>query len=75
MPETRELVINTGPLIALTAAMGDLRLLSVLYQRVIVPLEVCDEIRSGMPPGTARRNSVRRPGLRSALRLRRSVPS
>ncbi|MBU0716804.1 MAG: DUF3368 domain-containing protein [Planctomycetes bacterium] len=44
MPEPRELVINTGPLIALTAALGDLKLLSVLYQRVIVPLEVCDEI-------------------------------
>jgi hypothetical protein len=59
MPETRELVINTGPLIALTAALGDLGLLSALYQRVIVPLEVCDEIlvsnatvrRGGIPCG------------------------
>lgn len=44
MPETREIVINTGPLIALTAALGDLRVLEHLYARVVVPFEVAQEI-------------------------------
>ena len=47
MPETRELVINTGPLIALAAALGDLRVLNGLYTRVLVPLEVAREILAG----------------------------
>jgi len=41
MPETESLVINTGPLLALTAAYGDLSLLERLYNRVLVPFEVC----------------------------------
>jgi predicted nucleic acid-binding protein len=44
MPEKRNLVINTGPLIALTAALGDLSLLQHLYQKVLVPKEVANEI-------------------------------
>ncbi len=44
MPETRELVINTGPVIALVAALGDLKILRDIYNRVVVPFEVCDEI-------------------------------
>jgi predicted nucleic acid-binding protein len=45
MPEKgKELVINTGPLIALAAAMGDLSILEELFSRVIVPREVCDEL-------------------------------
>lgn len=44
MPETRELVANTGPLIAVIAAMGDLKILDSLYGRVVVPFEVCQEI-------------------------------
>lgn len=44
MPSPDRLVINTGPLIALVAGMGDLDLLRELYREVIVPLEVADEI-------------------------------
>jgi len=44
MPRDREMVINTGPLIALTAALGDLRILERLYARVVVPFEVQQEI-------------------------------
>jgi predicted nucleic acid-binding protein len=44
MPDTEELVINTGPLIALIADIGDLSLLELLYKRVLVSFEVCQEI-------------------------------
>lgn len=45
MPEgTTELVINTGPMIALVAALGDLTILDSLYERIIVPREVADEL-------------------------------
>jgi predicted nucleic acid-binding protein len=44
MPEPRAIVINTGPLIALTAACGTLRLLGTLYGRVVVPLEASTEV-------------------------------
>ena len=47
MPETKELVINTGPLLALIAGIGDLSLLGHLYKRVLVPFEVCQEIEAG----------------------------
>ena len=43
MPESA-IVINTGPILALIAATGDLSLLPKLYSRVIVPREVCDEV-------------------------------
>ncbi|MFH1085563.1 MAG: DUF3368 domain-containing protein [Chloroflexota bacterium] len=46
MPEAREIVINTGPLIALVAALGDLRVLR-LYERAWVPYEVGQEIARG----------------------------
>ena len=42
-----ELVINTGPVIALTAALGDLSVLDVLYERVVIPQEVFRELESG----------------------------
>ena len=45
MPD-RDIVINTTPLIALAAA-GGLDALPLLYQHVIVPLEVVEEIRAG----------------------------
>lgn len=44
MPETREIVVNTGPLIALAAALGDLRVLKHLYTRAVIPFEVAREI-------------------------------
>lgn len=47
MPETRIIAINTSPLIALVAALGDLRLLEDLYEQVWVSLEVCQEIAQG----------------------------
>ena len=47
MPETRVVVINTTPLIALSAAMGSLDVLKTLYDRVIVPKEVVDELYAG----------------------------
>ena len=48
MPDsTEEIVINTGPVIALIAAMGDLKILADLYTRVLVPKEVCQEITAG----------------------------
>lgn len=46
MPETQEIVINTGPLIAIVAALGGLEVLKI-YKRVCVPLEVCREITTG----------------------------
>jgi predicted nucleic acid-binding protein len=47
--QARCLVSNTTPLIALTAATGGLEVLRHLYQRVVVPLEVADEVRLGGP--------------------------
>jgi len=47
MPETEEIVINTGPVLSLIAGFGDLSLLERLYKRVIVPFEVCQEIEKG----------------------------
>lgn len=42
MPKT--IVINTGPLIALIAALGDLTILQKMYNKVVVPYEVSQEI-------------------------------
>jgi len=44
MPNPDRIVINTSPLIALVAALGDLTILQALYQQVFVPFEVCQEI-------------------------------
>ena len=44
MPSPDRLVINTGPLIALVAGLGDLEILRGLYREVIVPFEVVNEI-------------------------------
>ena len=44
MPDSRHIVINTGPLIALVAGMGDLKVLQHLYDKVHVPIEVEQEI-------------------------------
>ncbi len=48
MPNTTtHLVINTGPLLAIIAATGDLEVLKKLYRDVYVPWEVCQEIQTG----------------------------
>ena len=44
---TAVLVTNTTPLIALVAATGNLEVLRFLYARVVVPLEVAEEVRAG----------------------------
>ena len=46
MPDTDALVINTSPMLALIAALGDLRMLQ-MYSQVYVPFEVCQEILIG----------------------------
>jgi predicted nucleic acid-binding protein len=53
MPDQSVLVINTGPLIALVAAVGDLTVLQQLYRRVVVPREVCLEILAAGDDGFA----------------------
>ncbi len=44
MPDRPNIVVNTGPLLALVAAVGDLQVLRDLYAEVVVPLEVKQEI-------------------------------
>lgn len=51
MLKTEEIVINTSPLISLMAAMGDLEILNMLYNKVLVPFEVCEEIYAGGAEG------------------------
>jgi len=51
MPDA--IVIDTSPLISLVAAMGDLSFLASLYQKILVPFEVCQEIESGGQYGFA----------------------
>jgi predicted nucleic acid-binding protein len=53
MLDKKEIVIDTGPIIALVAALGDLSILRSLYHRVLVPYEVCQEILVGGPNGFA----------------------
>jgi predicted nucleic acid-binding protein len=53
MPSINQIVINTSPLIALVAAMGDLNILESLYTDVLVPLEVYEEILIGGTTGLA----------------------
>jgi len=43
----RDIVVNTGPIIALAAATESLEWLSSLYGRIIIPYEVCKEIEAG----------------------------
>ncbi|QTA84848.1 DUF3368 domain-containing protein [Desulfonema magnum] len=53
MPDTKKIVINTGPIIALTAAWGDLTFLSSIYKQILVPFEVSEEIGIGGKKGFA----------------------
>lgn len=52
MPNTEEIVIDTSPLIALVAALGDLSILR-MYSHVWLPFEVCQEILVGGSTGFA----------------------
>ena len=52
MHRTEEIVINTGPIIAITAALGSLDILQMVH-RVWVPWTVCQEILAGGPSGFA----------------------
>jgi predicted nucleic acid-binding protein len=47
MHNAKSIVINTGPIIALVAALGDLTVLKHLYKDVLVPFEVSSEILQG----------------------------
>lgn len=47
MRETKRIVINTGPILALIAASGDLEILRRLYDEVLVPNEVAQEVLAG----------------------------
>ena len=51
MPKPDTIVINTGPVLALIAGLGNLDLLNSLYTKVIVPLEVCEEVLAGGSTG------------------------
>jgi predicted nucleic acid-binding protein len=52
-PGTKELFINTTPILALIAAAGSLDILPFLYRCVWVPWEVCREIQAGCTDGFA----------------------
>lgn len=47
MPETSRIVINTGPILALIAGLGNLLILKDLYKEIHVPAEVGHEIMAG----------------------------
>lgn len=53
MPNPQKIVINTSPIIALVAAVGDLIFLQSLYQEIWVPFEVAEEILAGGISGFA----------------------
>ncbi|BFM38195.1 DUF3368 domain-containing protein [Synechocystis sp. LKSZ1] len=47
MPKPTQIVINTSPLLALIAGLGDLAILGELYETVFVTYEVGQEILTG----------------------------
>lgn len=51
MHKKKDIVINTGPLLALIAAFNDLSILNGLYNRVLVSREVILEIEAGGSSG------------------------
>jgi predicted nucleic acid-binding protein len=53
MPSPNQIVINTSPIIAIVAALGDLKILQSLYLDVLVPFEVSQEILIGGSTGLA----------------------
>ena len=53
MPERKQIVINTGPLLALAAALERFALREDLYAAEPLPYEVCAEVRVGGSAGFA----------------------
>jgi predicted nucleic acid-binding protein len=53
IPSPEKIVINTGSILALVAALGSLDVLSNLYKEVIVPYEVGQEIMAAGSSGFA----------------------
>jgi len=51
MHKTKEIVMNTGPILALIAGFGNLNILKSLYKSVFIPYEVCEEIFAGGTSG------------------------
>jgi predicted nucleic acid-binding protein len=47
MPDKKNIVINTGPILALCAGLGELDILDYLYSNIYVPQEVVFEIHVG----------------------------
>ena len=68
MPGPGDLVINTGPVLALAAA-GHLQILREFFAKVTVPYEVVQEIEAGGRTQFAREEFARLPGSTSAPRL------
>ncbi len=74
MPRPREIVINTGPLIALVAALGDLAILKSLYHKVHVPYEVSMEIMANGAQGFAAPHKSKLNGCRNGCNPRVLCP-
>ncbi len=53
MPDKKDIVINTGPLISLVAAFDSLDILQSVFKTVHVPFEVGNEIKAGGKKGFA----------------------
>lgn len=53
MPDKKDIVINTGPLISLVAALDSLDILKSVFKSVLVPWEVGNEIKAGGKKGFA----------------------
>lgn len=53
MPDKKDVVINTGPLISLVAALDSLEILQSVFRSVHVPWEVGKEIKAGGKKGFA----------------------
>ena len=72
--QPKQVVINTTPLIALTAATGNLDVLRCLYSKVIVPYEVAEEIRAGGRDSFGVDVFDQASWLSSALSTKKSMP-
>ena len=64
----RDIVINTGPIIGLVAAVDSIEWLPRIYNRVIIPYEVYQEIGAG---GSGNPESCRLDSIASKIVLER----